>query len=45
MTDTPIVVRLGDYDLLLHPDHTVTWRDPRPYDLAAEATVREETER
>ena len=45
MTATPIVVRHGDYDLLLHPDHTVTWRDARPYDLAAEAAVREETQR
>lgn len=41
----PLVVRHGDYDLVLHPDHTVTWQDPRPYDLATEAAVREETER
>lgn len=45
MTTRPVVVRHGDYDLVLHPDHTVTWQDPRPYDLAAEATVREETKR
>ncbi|MBO9555587.1 hypothetical protein [Cellulomonas sp.] len=41
----PIVTSLGDYDLLLHAGGSVTWREPRVYDLAAEADVREETER